>query len=119
VSAHFAYDELPPEHEQGEPPDDDEPDEVVCDDCRTTTLAIFSNGGRCQDCDAPVEEAVQAPLLERLKQAQVRAFKRWEALPQSDVGGRCNASLDCYQLRLWVDAVAKIEDGLRELEKRT
>lgn len=104
MSANFAYDELPPEHEQGEPPEDDEPDEVVCDDCRTTTLAIFSNGGRCQDCDAPIEEAVQAPLLERLKQAHVAAVNRKDVL-------------SARKLEMWASQVTAIESGLKELER--
>jgi hypothetical protein len=94
----------PPEYEQGDPPDEDEgEDEVVCEECRTTTLAIFSTDGRCQDCDGPVEEAVQAPLLERLKQAHVAAVSRKDVL-------------SARKLEMWVSQVTAVESGLRELE---
>jgi hypothetical protein len=95
----------PPEYEQGDPPDADEPEpeETICEECRTVTLADFVQHGRCEECAAPIEEAVQASLYDRLIAARNKA-----ALEKRE--------LEARKLQMWADQVQKIEVALVEME---
>jgi hypothetical protein len=82
-------------------PEDDERS-VICSECLTHTLEDFVTGGRCEECAAPVEEAAQASLLERLKRAHVAAVNRKDVL-------------SARKLEMWVSQVTAIENGLSEI----
>jgi hypothetical protein len=109
---------VPPEYEHGEPAEhvcsfcDDRMAieehaehecQVVCSECRTVTRTEFASGGRCEDCDAPVEAGAEAQLYDRLIAARNKA-----ALEKR--------TLDARKLQMFADQVQKIEVALVEME---
>lgn len=93
----------PPEYEQGDPPEsEDEPEEIVCSECRTVTLVEFSDGGRCEDCDGPTVEP--RTLDERLHRVYTAATKRGD-------NATARKAVD------WMERLDEMEAWMSKLEK--